>query len=319
MVGEDGAVRVLDFGIARAAVWAHATREGEVKGKLRYIAPEQLRGATARGARTSTPRASCSGARRRSLASDSDAAIYGQVLEGVVKPPSDRAVPSELDGVLWALARDLGRARQRARETRARSSRRSSSRARGVAAWLAWCGPVARAAIAPRLALEAAARSRGCSSRWIARAGQSTQTATQAPPEPGADHTTTNMLQTSTLSVSTGDGARGRRSLARPLLAILAVVAFTGGSLIASRLASRSTIAEAKRGLGDAALIAALRVRAMASTAPSESPPQFITLPDEAPTAPRLKGTLQHDKKTACVPPYYVDDTGIRRVKRECL
>jgi serine/threonine-protein kinase len=44
LVGTDGAARVLDFGIARAAVRMETTREGRIKGKLTYMAPEQLGG-----------------------------------------------------------------------------------------------------------------------------------------------------------------------------------------------------------------------------------------------------------------------------------
>ena len=45
LVGIDGVARVLDFGIARAAVRLESTREGIIKGKLAYMAPEQLGGA----------------------------------------------------------------------------------------------------------------------------------------------------------------------------------------------------------------------------------------------------------------------------------
>jgi serine/threonine-protein kinase len=41
-VGYDGQVKVVDFGIARAAGRITTTRTGEVKGKLDYLAPEQL-------------------------------------------------------------------------------------------------------------------------------------------------------------------------------------------------------------------------------------------------------------------------------------
>ncbi|HEY1955959.1 MAG TPA: serine/threonine-protein kinase [Polyangiaceae bacterium] len=44
IVGVDGIARVLDFGIAKAADQVHLTREGELKGKLIYMAPEQLLG-----------------------------------------------------------------------------------------------------------------------------------------------------------------------------------------------------------------------------------------------------------------------------------
>jgi eukaryotic-like serine/threonine-protein kinase len=42
LVGLDGVARVLDFGIAKAAIRLHSTRDGQIKGKLRYMAPEQI-------------------------------------------------------------------------------------------------------------------------------------------------------------------------------------------------------------------------------------------------------------------------------------
>jgi serine/threonine-protein kinase len=43
MVSVDGVPRLLDFGIAKARTSAHHTREGIFKGKLAYVAPEQIR------------------------------------------------------------------------------------------------------------------------------------------------------------------------------------------------------------------------------------------------------------------------------------
>jgi hypothetical protein len=44
LVGTDGVSRVLDFGVAKAAGRIQVTREGQVKGKLAYMPPEQLAG-----------------------------------------------------------------------------------------------------------------------------------------------------------------------------------------------------------------------------------------------------------------------------------
>src|SRR5262245_41859035 len=48
MISIDGSARLLDFGVAKATMAAHTTRENTFKGKLAYSAPEQLRGAATR-------------------------------------------------------------------------------------------------------------------------------------------------------------------------------------------------------------------------------------------------------------------------------
>jgi serine/threonine-protein kinase len=44
LVGIDGVPRVLDFGVAKAADRVQTTQQGQLKGKVPYMAPEQLRG-----------------------------------------------------------------------------------------------------------------------------------------------------------------------------------------------------------------------------------------------------------------------------------
>ena len=43
LIGRDGATKLIDFGIARAASLEHLTQSGYLVGKLHYLAPEQIR------------------------------------------------------------------------------------------------------------------------------------------------------------------------------------------------------------------------------------------------------------------------------------
>jgi serine/threonine-protein kinase len=48
MVSTQGVARLLDFGVAKASLCMHETREGVLKGKIGYMAPEQFRGEVSR-------------------------------------------------------------------------------------------------------------------------------------------------------------------------------------------------------------------------------------------------------------------------------
>ncbi|MFO0677825.1 MAG: protein kinase [Polyangiaceae bacterium] len=91
LLGTDGVARVLDFGVAKAAGRLQATRDGQLKGKLSYMAPEQLRGEhTTRSADIFATAIvmweSLTG--RRLFSGDNEAIILARVLEGVIEPPS---------------------------------------------------------------------------------------------------------------------------------------------------------------------------------------------------------------------------------------
>jgi eukaryotic-like serine/threonine-protein kinase len=112
LVGSDGVARVVDFGIAKAISRVSSTRDGELKGKLAYMAPEQiLRHRVDR--RTDIYGAavvlweSLTGARL--YKADDAAGVIMAVLQGEVTPPSilRHEVPIALDDlVLRALAVD---------------------------------------------------------------------------------------------------------------------------------------------------------------------------------------------------------------------
>lgn len=113
LVGVDGVARVLDFGIARAAVRLEHTREGIVKGKLAYMAPEQLGGATV-DRRADVYAASVIlwemvTGRRLFVKDDGGTVMVDKLLAGRIDPPSRFApgTPKLLDAiVLHGLARN---------------------------------------------------------------------------------------------------------------------------------------------------------------------------------------------------------------------
>ncbi len=121
LVGVDGVARLVDFGVAKAAGRLQTTREGQLKGKLAYMAPEQITGVVTR--KTDVYAASVclweALTSRRLFQGDNDGALLHQVLNGPVRPPSE-IVPG-LDPawdpiVLRGLARDEGRRYATARE-----------------------------------------------------------------------------------------------------------------------------------------------------------------------------------------------------------
>jgi eukaryotic-like serine/threonine-protein kinase len=104
MVGVDGVSRVIDFGVAKAAGRLQTTREGVVKGKVPYMAPEQVSG---KPATRSTDIYSVgivlweTITQRRLFRAEDEAHLIALVLAGAADPPS-RYVP-DLPGALVAI------------------------------------------------------------------------------------------------------------------------------------------------------------------------------------------------------------------------
>ena len=112
LVGTDGASRVLDFGVAKAAARVTSTRDGQMKGKVAYMAPEQLRGKGV-DRRTDVFAAgivlweTLTG--RRLFDGDDPGEIMAKLLQAEIPTPSsvEASVPAHLDPiVMQALARD---------------------------------------------------------------------------------------------------------------------------------------------------------------------------------------------------------------------
>jgi len=122
IVGVDGAARLLDFGVAKAAGRAQITQGDQLKGKLAYMAPEQLE------RRPLDARADIYAAGivlwelltgKRLFQADDEVATFVRALDAIVAPPSlvEPHLPALLDPILLkALARDRNQRFTSARE-----------------------------------------------------------------------------------------------------------------------------------------------------------------------------------------------------------
>jgi ABC-type sugar transport system substrate-binding protein len=122
LVGTDGVARLIDFGIAKATGRLQSTRSGQLKGKLAYMAPEQVRGEPV------TRRADVYSASvilwetltsKRLFEADNEANLLSQMLTAEVALPSSvvAALPRSLDrAVMRGLQRDPAKRYESARE-----------------------------------------------------------------------------------------------------------------------------------------------------------------------------------------------------------
>ncbi len=121
LVGIDGVPRVVDFGVAKAVGRVQTTRDGQLKGKLAYMAPEQIAG----GAVTRRTDIYATAivfwellAGRRLFQGDNEAAVMRAVMSDTPPAPSTVVpVAAAIDRiVLRGLARDPSARFQTARE-----------------------------------------------------------------------------------------------------------------------------------------------------------------------------------------------------------
>jgi eukaryotic-like serine/threonine-protein kinase len=294
LVGTDGLAHVIDFGIAKARGRSSMTREGDLKGKLAYMAPEQLRRATVSHlvdvyAAAATLWELLAG--RRMFEADDEAGLIVQVLSGASEPPSRFAgdVSKELDAIVMrGLAREPTRRYPTARAmAEALEQALPPASHAEVAAWLE---AVAHDALLARShAMAAAERGEG---------------AHLAPPEPEAATTT----------------YRGRRSplrLALVGLGLLVVCGGIGGAFAFARAGARlAKPAPSESAVADSppASVAAPAddppLAGSASAGPRQGPP---VSPVRPPSRPRTR-----PPRPDCDPNYTIEN-GHKVFKRACL
>jgi serine/threonine-protein kinase len=225
LVGVDGVPRVLDFGVAKAVGRLHTTRDGRVKGKVAYMAPEQLRhGIVDR--RTDIYAAGVvlweqlTG--QRMIEGESEAETIANVLDARIEPPSAKVpgIPKELDEIaMRALSKNpsdrFGTARQMARAIEAAIAPASAGQ---VGEWVEL---VASDSLGDRERIVASIETGGGDSNPTVQ--PTTETATS---------------QVSTVSFAT---TKAKRRRSRLLLAFAAGLLVAGGGAIALRMFDRET------------------------------------------------------------------------------
>jgi serine/threonine-protein kinase len=351
LVGTDGMARVIDFGVAKAAGRLQTTREGTVKGKIAYMAPEQL--AARDVTRTADVYAmgvilwellTC----KRLFVGESDAALVGTVVAGVKDPPS-RYVPSiypPIDAlVMKALSPDPD---DRFPTARAMAEELTRLLPPALPAEVgAWVSDVAREPLARRGAVLADIESQTSASGVVpaavegtkgeVRASQPSVTGPAATPD---DVVATMASQPSSVSLETPTPSRA----VKPRFSRTQRAAVAGGAtlLVAGVLA----FALAGRPRGTGATTAdegpsrpsvAAEPPASATTLPSatgtapDQPP--ATAASSLPVAPAGNGTSHTPvgatprttaaepprAKAGCTPPYEFDAQGKKHWKRQCL
>ncbi len=349
LVGSDGVARVLDFGVAKASGRIQTTREGQLKGKLAYMAPEQIGGQVTR--QTDVYAAAIvlweALTGQRLFAGENEGQILSKVLGGVVDPPSTIApeLPPGLDAVvLRGLAREPAH-----RYATAREFAIALERCVGIASPTEvgeWVEAVAHGALAKRA--EKIAEIESSSANLNAQ--ELTHTSplpSDIPSQPSgvhaqADPPVSQASQLSSISLSRETGASKPKRA--PLIAALAAAVATLVGVVIVLLFNMRARPDAKTNATEAPTVStapAVTTTTPATTTPvvvvTTPPPPTTTAP---PVTPPPTATIRRGRggststqvappppppatTTAapknCDPPYTLDEKGHKIWKRECM
>jgi serine/threonine protein kinase len=357
LVGRDGMGRVLDFGVAKAADRAGTTRDGQVKGKLAYMAPEQLlrrpvdRRADVFAASVVLWEALTG---KRLFAGEDVGAIVTMVLNQSIEAPSRivSGVPAAVDAiVLRGLARDPKDRFASAREmAQALESALALARPAEVSGWVEHLAGDLLHQRAQRVAeiegtpsetrddagLPPLESPRGATGRGLG-AGSSTMLL-RDPSAQGSEDAApmgTAASQLTDLSSVTQSLARtGRRRvgvLAVGAAAVLALGVFATHRLGRTRSAA-SAEASPQTAAGPASGIPPVAASPASPSPPASPPPSGVVSASPPPRAAELLRPLPSSNNVSappyhptrklrreCDPPYFFDDQGVKRFKPQCV
>jgi serine/threonine protein kinase len=319
LVGVDGVTRVLDFGVAKAVGRLQQTREGEVKGKIAYMAPEQVQGkpltrATDIYAASVVFWEALTG--KRLYASDRDADLVEKILFGTIDAPSARApnVPEALNAVvLRGLSRDpqarFATAMEMARAIR-ECARPASPGEVGD-----WVEEIAAEALSQRAAAVAAI-DRDANQTDESRASRRSLTLKVRMPEQAAVVLPAEAIGSDATILGTLPSPAKPRSSRRAVALALASVLLLVAAAAVVRASSPHTTAET---------VPSAVVPPAAALLPPPDPSEQ-SLPDPSasatavtPVTPRVQHPTRPRPRADCTPPYTTDADGTRHYKLQCL
>jgi len=324
IVGGDGQSRVLDFGIAKAAGRVQTTADGQVKGKLAYMAPEQLRGGEV------TRKVDIYAASvvlwellagKRLFEAENEGAVLTKVLLEEIVAPSVAAKTSSL-----ALDPETIQGLERLDAITVRGLRRDPTErfetAREMALALEACIP-------PATASEVSAWvERVASATLLRRAEDLAAIESDAFTNP---HATLDSTGRASQPVEKSEPTAARRKRGPLLLVVAAIVAVGLAGAVAILLLTRppvSHVSVAPQPTQSAPAPAASPTAtpdaptAVSSAPPpvaAAEPPPSAEAPHSATGTKRVKPAARPRPAPGCDPPYTWDDDGRKHYKPECL
>lgn len=309
MVGVDGVARVIDFGVAKAAGRLQQSSSGQLKGKIPYMAPEQVRGDRVTR-RTDIFAAGIvlweSLVGKRLFTADNEAAVIGQVLSYEIPAPSevDRGLPTALDAVVMrALERKPSLRFDTARDmARALESCVAVAPPAEVGEWVE---RIARETLIKRTNMVAHVESStmlpavSASSARVLVAEPPPRIINEPPPEPRSD--ASNLAMAGTAPVEAGGTSR----LVGALALLLGFAAIIGAGFLIGRQLLR-----------EPPEVVPAPATSVVQTTPSTSSAPIVSASASA-SASALKPKTR-PTKIDCNPNYYFDAQGVRHHKQYC-
>jgi serine/threonine protein kinase len=335
LVGTDGLARVLDFGVAKAAGKSHQTRTGELKGKVPYMSPEQIRGSVTR--KTDVYAASVVAwealTGKRLFKGDHDVEVMARVLDANISPPSSvvPSLPSSLDEiVLRGLATDP-EARFATAEEMATALEQCMTPATSKEVG-AWVESLAGSLLSQRAELVARIESSSPRDKDVDKMtllGPIRRPTASAASAPAVQVPEVDAPPGSTAAPARSSGGRGLAvaGIALGMAAVLGLGIFLGrrssGEGTSGNAGADAPLPAAAPSLAASSAVPSATIAVTTSTSAAPTAASTATAATASSSAARAPGRgpaqVAKPPKPSCDPPYTVDAQGVKRYKVECL